>query len=496
MKPTNHDTLPCKPMSSNCVIWQGPDIKCLKLCKGDSITAVMAKMATELCEILDMLNVDNYDLSCFGLDNCAPEDFQQLLQFIINQLCPDLTKDQAPVTISEGCEALDCEVAVEPACMKDILGNSATLGDYIAAMANEICKLVLGVGNLGPQFQELNAKVNSLETEFANEKAADNTPTITPLCVMGDGAGATKIDVVLQALEQQFCELRTTTGLPNEILAAIARQCSNLDELAGTGKLTQVDGWSKSATSAGAINNIWLTICDVRSAVINIQANSGNGCDQVQVAMTATSDDTYLTLFFTGSIPDGWVECGTLSQQLTITDCTGGMKVLNIGITGSLNDPAGYQILLSSISPPINNACNLDLSLLMCYKDPASGSECQKVLQTVVYNSADCPDLELAATQIAIDYTVDYLSLGTVDLVVEIWDPVTNMLVASDGYVGLEGPFQQLGQFSGLTSGKQYKVRTVITVGDKETICPWVLATTVSIPCTPPIDVTSTLKIT
>jgi hypothetical protein len=457
----------------------------------------MAKMATELCEILDMLNVDNYDLSCFGLDNCAPENFQQLLQFIIDKLCPDLTKDQAPVTISEGCEALDCEVAVVPACMKDILGDSATLGDYIAAMANEICKLVLGVGNLSPQVQELNNKVNILEQEVANEKSADNTPTITPLCVMGEGAGATKIDVVLQALEQQFCELRATTGLPNEILAAIAQQCSNLDQLAGTGKLTQVDGWSKSSTAAGAIGNIWLTICDVRSAVLNVQESCcGSGCDEVQVVMTASSDDINLKLYFTGSIPDGWVECGTMTQQLTITDCTGGMKVLNIGITGSLNDPDGYTIPLSSISPPINAACNLDLSLLMCYKDPVSGSECQKVLQTVVYNSPDCPDLELVATQIAIDYTVDYLTIGTVDLVVEIWDPVTNMLVASDGYVGLNGPFQQLGQFSGLTSGKQYKVRTIITVGDKETICPWVLATTVSVPCTPPIDVTSTLTIT
>ncbi len=496
MKPTNLDSLPCTPTSSNCVIWQGPDLPCIKLCKGDTISDVVYKMAVELCKLFEDLNVDNYNLDCFGFDNCAPENFQQLFQFVLDQLCP--SEDEIVASGGDPCDALNCVVAVNADCFKATLGTSTTLANYVAAMAATICELVMAVGNLGPQVQVVAGKVAQLEIDVVeNEKKAQTMPTMTPICVLGKDAGAAGIDIVLQALEQQFCELRATTGIPNEILAAIAQQCSNLDELAGTGKMTQHEDWSHSATAAGAINNIWLTMCDVRSAVLNIQESCcGSGCDDVQVAMTATSDITYLTLFFTGSIPDGWVECGTMTQQLTITDCTGGRKILNIGVTTSLNDPAGYQILLSSISPPINSACNLDLNLLMCYKDPATGSECQKVLQTVVYNSPDCPDLSLIPELIAINYTVDYLTIGTVDLVVEIYDSYTNTLVASDGYVGLNGPFQQLGVFTGLNSGTLYKVRTIITVGDKETICQWVNGTTITEACVPPINVTSTLIIT
>ena len=87
MKPLNYDNSPCSPISSNCVIWQGPDIPCIKLCAGDTISDVIFKLATELCAVLDTLNVTNYDLSCFNLTACGPNDFQALIQFLIEQIC-------------------------------------------------------------------------------------------------------------------------------------------------------------------------------------------------------------------------------------------------------------------------------------------------------------------------------------------------------------------------------------------------------------------------
>ena len=49
MKPLNLDKSTCNPISSNCVIWGGPDIECINLCKGDTITDVTYKLALELC---------------------------------------------------------------------------------------------------------------------------------------------------------------------------------------------------------------------------------------------------------------------------------------------------------------------------------------------------------------------------------------------------------------------------------------------------------------
>jgi hypothetical protein len=87
MKPLNYDNSPCSPISSNCVIWQGPDLHCIKLCTGDTVSDVIANLATELCTVMDQLSITNYDLSCFDLVGCKPETFQELLQFLIEQIC-------------------------------------------------------------------------------------------------------------------------------------------------------------------------------------------------------------------------------------------------------------------------------------------------------------------------------------------------------------------------------------------------------------------------
>ncbi len=83
MKPTNSNENGCDPMSSNCVIWQGPDIDCINLCKGDNISTVVDKLATELCTLLETFNIDDYDTSCFNLAECAPKAFKVLNNLLI-----------------------------------------------------------------------------------------------------------------------------------------------------------------------------------------------------------------------------------------------------------------------------------------------------------------------------------------------------------------------------------------------------------------------------
>ena len=85
MKPLNYDNSPCSPISSNCVIWQGPDLHCIKLCAGDTVSDVIANLATELCTIMEQLDITNYDLSCFNLVACPPNTFEALIQFLIEK---------------------------------------------------------------------------------------------------------------------------------------------------------------------------------------------------------------------------------------------------------------------------------------------------------------------------------------------------------------------------------------------------------------------------
>jgi len=88
MKPLNADSQSCgTTLSSNCIIWQGNDIPCLNLCKGDTVSDVVFKLATEVCTIMETLDVTHYDLSCFSLTTCSPEDFHALIQLLIKRIC-------------------------------------------------------------------------------------------------------------------------------------------------------------------------------------------------------------------------------------------------------------------------------------------------------------------------------------------------------------------------------------------------------------------------
>jgi len=76
----------CSPVSSNCVVWQGPDIPFLDLCHGDSVTEVVFELATKVQEIITSLDPESYDLKCFD-SKCPPANFADLLQAIIDRSC-------------------------------------------------------------------------------------------------------------------------------------------------------------------------------------------------------------------------------------------------------------------------------------------------------------------------------------------------------------------------------------------------------------------------
>lgn len=82
-------------ISSNCVIWQGPKIECLDLCRGDNITEVVYKFALSYCELLDQLDVTTYDLGCLDTPECQITNIHDLIQALIDKIC-DVEQQEGP----------------------------------------------------------------------------------------------------------------------------------------------------------------------------------------------------------------------------------------------------------------------------------------------------------------------------------------------------------------------------------------------------------------
>ena len=158
-KPINYKDDGCTPTSSNCIIWQGPDISCLNLCKGDTISDVIFKLACLVCEIKDQLNVDSYDLTCLDLDKCdIPKSYKELLQLIIDKIC-ELQSLIVPSEQEAGAES----ILVVASCFSALLGPSATISNYVTAIGQKLCEQEITIQNQQLAIQQLVARVTILE---------------------------------------------------------------------------------------------------------------------------------------------------------------------------------------------------------------------------------------------------------------------------------------------------------------------------------------------
>jgi len=159
-KPINYKTDGCTPTSSNCIIWQGPDIECIDLCHGDTVTDVIFKLACLLCQLKSDLSVESYDLTCLDLDVCdVPTSYKELLQLIIEKLC----EFQSLVGTPDEQLPIAEQIVTVAICFSAELGPTSTINNYLSAIGQKICQQEITIQNQQLAIQQLIARVDALE---------------------------------------------------------------------------------------------------------------------------------------------------------------------------------------------------------------------------------------------------------------------------------------------------------------------------------------------
>jgi hypothetical protein len=160
MKPVNKKTLPCSPTSSNCVIWQGDDIPCLKICKGDTVSDVVFQIGCLLCNLKDELDPDTYNLTCLEIATCdVPHTFKDFIQLIIDRIC----NIEATCCTETENESSNTETIVVAACFTNG-GAVQTLKNYLTAIGEKVCEQEVTIQNQQIAIQQLLARVTVLES--------------------------------------------------------------------------------------------------------------------------------------------------------------------------------------------------------------------------------------------------------------------------------------------------------------------------------------------
>lgn len=473
---SNGSQSPCSPISSNCVIWQGPDIPCISLCNGDTVSDVIAKLASELCDIIDQAcqcepDLQGLDLKCvLPSGDTPPQTLTGVLQLIIDYIC-DVIPGPGPGEV--------LPVVTLPPCLwynDPVTGNpikALPLDQYAAYLAGKICNILTSISIINQTILDIESRLVILENCVLPCSPSTGETQVISQCII-PGGQLVNVSTLLLGLESAFCNLQNATGDPATISQTINQQClfGSSQRLSGLGTYAGVSGWQASpSTLAQSVRNIWIILCDMYAAVTDIKDNCCNtGCDAVQFGFTynVVNDGfgvpTSLNLNFTSSnIPAAYNDCGG-STTLTITDSGGNSITQAINVKSLSTNPAGVTIALTGL----NVYQSLFVVINFCVTDGIN--LCSESSTQIVPLQIPCP-VSYTITPTTNTVAVSFLNgLGPgVVYVIKVTDTTTNVLAGS---FTVNTPGSSVSHtFTGLAVGTTYTVTVDITSGTTTRIC-------------------------
>lgn len=161
-KPTNTRSAGCAVTTSNCIVWQGPDLCCINLCNGDTISEVIDAIAKKICKIFEMLDVQSYDLSELLDKECPPANFVELIQLLIDEVVKLKNPTLNGTTGTTGCP--ECDMAVA-ACFQQQYGTVISMTEYVTAIGAKLCDQQILIQTQNNALAQLQQQITSLQAQ-------------------------------------------------------------------------------------------------------------------------------------------------------------------------------------------------------------------------------------------------------------------------------------------------------------------------------------------
>jgi hypothetical protein len=160
-KPTNTKSRGCATTTSNCVVWQGPDLCCIDLCTGDSVSEVIDALAKKICTLFELLDVNSYDISCLIDKECPPSNFVELLQLLIEEVCA--LKNN---TVDGEAKSADLPNLTTASCFQSEYGTVLPLVDYVTAIGVKLCDQELLITTQNNAIAQLQLKQTQMQAQI------------------------------------------------------------------------------------------------------------------------------------------------------------------------------------------------------------------------------------------------------------------------------------------------------------------------------------------
>lgn len=278
----------CIPMSSNCIIWDGPDLPCINLCNGDVVTDVIYKLAEKLCDLVTYTKIDGTTINMHCLltsANVPPVTLKETIQALIVKAC---------ATSSSSTPGTSTPITVNlPTCLvyNDTQGQPVTalnIDEYAMLLANKICSLTTSYNSLSTTVAQHTNQIAYIMANCCSTTVVD--PVVPDILVELKtnviGAVGTSLPIVeaFGDLETNYAEHKTLVGSNTKLTQAINAQPSSLSTdlaLSKDGKsISELNAlFEKVPTSAAdSIANLWITIADVREYLYTLKTKTLTTC--------------------------------------------------------------------------------------------------------------------------------------------------------------------------------------------------------------------------
>jgi hypothetical protein len=268
--------------------------------------------------------------------------------------------------------------------------------------------------------------------------------------------------------------------------AAIAAQPAGLAASAAlsvSGTMSGIPGWVVNpALLSDSETNQWLTIADMRAAVLALQQRTAITCQDIAVAFlpVLSNNGQVATLYFQGYtfLPAGFSDTNGAGCLLTISDVDGNTYKQRIIIAAAATgNPVTLQLAGTNLLPTSNYTFELDASItngtLTCVKS---------VIHTVANTASVCPVLTVTPVITTANVYFTPPITGNVTYTLTLLDATGNTVLASQAFTpNTSGVISA--SFNALTASTTYKLRVTTVVATlPAAICPLVAFTTTATP--------------
>jgi len=489
----------CSPVSSNCVIWNGPDLDCIGLCKGDTISDVVYQIATELCTIIEQLDLSNYDLTCFT-DCPTPEDYKGLIQLLIDKICA-INNVSLTETGSSSTDLSTVIVAIaECFYYVNSTGDTVTsmsLLDYVTAIGNKLCEDLGKINVIESSLSTTQTDVSVNQVKIANLEAnkADTDSFQYQNSIVLDPTGATKfITDAVRTIEDSYVAHLQAMGTVSEVYLAIQKgeAFNSKEQLSQLGAYGSSQGWISTLQNiADSLNNLWLIQQDQYNAITDIKSTySAGGCNDITYNFRAflntnSQPSVFVDMYFDGSLGlDGFRDADPLGSLFTIKDALGNSSTSRINVVATSENSNGFRYQIDTT--PVDSSLDLTITVYPNVYKEINGTTCYSEQTYVIPVTAICPVMTLVPAVTSINYS--FIPTPGYTYTVNLYDAGGTIPIATNTYVPSSS--QITDDFTGLIAVTNYELEiTFVNTAGDSTICVRQGATTIASPCVAPVNV-------